>query len=745
MGARDWRSLRKGKAREDEKRSSHPYLIGNFRPVEKEHHLTPCTVVEGSIPRELWGGQYIRNGGNPAFPPKEKTAYHWFDGDGMLHGVHFRISTTADGVHSVEPHYTNRYIQTDVFLASKTRGSTILPSISSLLISPSDSLGTKAALVPMLIRTVAIAYLSSLTRLSVTNTAVYFHNRRLLATCESGPPMRIALPELTTVGWYVHPDENGEGGLGRGELTVGAKEWIGAGRFAGAMLEEWQTGHPKLDPISGEFLTYGYNIFARPYVTYSVIGPHSEHRIFKQPVEIPTAKMMHDWGVSRKHTIIMDLPLTMSPFNIAKGLKPMVYFNRKLKSRFGIMPRYFSGQQSDIRWYETDPCLIFHTANAFDETDEAGAVNAVSLLACRFATAKLVHAAGGRPAPAQEEAIAAALPDGDIVRLTYYRFDLSTSKNTITHEFALSNIPYEFPVANPAAVMRETQYLYGCTMRRGRFDEAMRAAKIDSFVKFDSRALVAKGKAQGFTRSGIVDTRSVMDVIEQQSTYGPDHVPTDPVRIYALPAHHYAQEPAFVARQDASAEDDGYLLFYVYDERQLDSLGSASDDTKGELWIIDSMKIGRSATHEDALVARISVPQRVPYGLHCNFISQAQIASQRREEWQAPKPVLTAAQIRAARTTEAIDVLLGEQDIGQRRDSLARLELAWLLYLSIAGWLVLRSAPPHSSHVLLVAMIRSARDVCMTLLAARLFFIFQPRFAVLRHIFSAKHRTPASP
>ena len=35
-----------------------------------------CTIT-GNIPEELVGGQYIRNGGNPVYPPEKGRHYHW--------------------------------------------------------------------------------------------------------------------------------------------------------------------------------------------------------------------------------------------------------------------------------------------------------------------------------------------------------------------------------------------------------------------------------------------------------------------------------------------------------------------------------------------------------------------------------------------------------------------------------------------------------------------------------------------
>lgn len=59
-----------------QRRSQHPYLAGNFYPVRKEFDLVACSVLSGSIPEELAGGQYLRNGGNAFHPPAPGEGYH---------------------------------------------------------------------------------------------------------------------------------------------------------------------------------------------------------------------------------------------------------------------------------------------------------------------------------------------------------------------------------------------------------------------------------------------------------------------------------------------------------------------------------------------------------------------------------------------------------------------------------------------------------------------------------------------
>jgi carotenoid cleavage dioxygenase len=62
----------------------HPFLTGIHEPMREERTLTTLKVT-GEIPADL-DGRYVRIGPNPATPPNA-AAYHWFLGDGMIHGV----------------------------------------------------------------------------------------------------------------------------------------------------------------------------------------------------------------------------------------------------------------------------------------------------------------------------------------------------------------------------------------------------------------------------------------------------------------------------------------------------------------------------------------------------------------------------------------------------------------------------------------------------------------------------------
>lgn len=78
------------------------FLDGNFGPVTEEV-TTLDLPVTGTIPPEL-AGRLVRIGPNPKTPPDPAT-YHWFLGDGMVHGLRLRDGRAE--------WYRNRWVQGD--------------------------------------------------------------------------------------------------------------------------------------------------------------------------------------------------------------------------------------------------------------------------------------------------------------------------------------------------------------------------------------------------------------------------------------------------------------------------------------------------------------------------------------------------------------------------------------------------------------------------------------------------------
>ena len=75
----------------------------------------------------------------------------------------------------------------------------------------------------------------------------------------------------------------------------------------------------------------------------------------------------------------------------------------------------------------------------------------------------------------------------------------------------------------------------------------------------------------------------------------------------------FGGEAVFVPRPGATVEDDGWVITYIHD----------TIANKSELLILNAQNI----TSEP--VARVMLPQRVPFGFHCGWVSSEQMATQK--------------------------------------------------------------------------------------------------------------------
>lgn len=200
-----------------------------------------------------------------------------------------------------------------------------------------------------------------------------------------------------------------------------------------------------------------------------------------------------------------------------------------------------------------------------------------------------------------------AVPSGpaEVCELYYYQVDTSLSTNAApTHAFSLSVIPFEFPEVSSETAMDAARYVYGCSLRTGSFSAALgKASKIDCIVKMDVLDLSAKGKKYGLGPHQAVDHRSISQLLSSQQPRPQQGCDPENIRGFSLPEHHFAQECSFVPRFQQRGEDDGYLLFYVFDERQLDCDGEPAVDATSELWILDAWDM-------TSVIAQVHLPQR---------------------------------------------------------------------------------------------------------------------------------------
>lgn len=295
---------------------SNRYLQDNFAPVHDE--LTAFDLpVAGTIPDHL-DGRYLRIGPNPANDPGQD--YHWFLGEGMVHGVRIEDGKAR--------WYRNRWVR------------------------PQDG-----DFPP--------------------NTNVLQHAGQTMALVEAGAPPYALTDELDTVG------------------RCG---------FAGD-LRAGYTAHPHEHPETGELHAVSYSWTRGNRVDYSVLDV--DGRIRRQvEIEVQGSPMMHDFALTEHYVVVYDLPVTFDVGMAARVMpRPMrlparLLLNRVIgrnplpdpvidriargaggspttlpyswnpdyAARIGLLPR--DGDGRDVRWFDIDPCYVFHTLNAYEDGTE---------------------------------------------------------------------------------------------------------------------------------------------------------------------------------------------------------------------------------------------------------------------------------------------------------------------------------------------------------------------------------------
>ncbi len=191
---------------------------------------------------------------------------------------------------------------------------------------------------------------------------------------------------------------------------------LGVEDFGGAVTTSF-TAHPKLCPVTGELLAFGYSVVTTPYLTYFRIGPTGEV-LAVEPIEIPNPVMMHDWNVTEHHVVFMDLPVRFGLERAMAGDQPFGW-HPESGARLGVMPR--NGTNADVTWHEIDPCYVFHPLNAYEDGDR------IELLVCR-----------------QDRAMAGGFDDIESARAHLWRWSIDQRTGTVT-ETQLDDRIADFP------------------------------------------------------------------------------------------------------------------------------------------------------------------------------------------------------------------------------------------------------------------------------------------------------------
>ena len=240
--------------------------------------------------------------------------------------------------------------------------------------------------------------------LSPANTHIIEHAGRLLALEEAHFPYELDR-ELNTVGCFDFD----------GRLTTP------------------MTAHPKVCPTTGELMFFGYQFMNEPWLTYHRVDA-AGNLVQSEQIEIPNPIMMHDFAITEHYSLFFDLPIVFSIDN--GGFR----FKREAGGRIGVMPR--AGTNADVKWFEVEPCTVFHSFNAYERGDE------IVLQVCR-ASSIMEHGMSDL---------------GDQSTPWQWNLDLTTGRATETH---LDDHHGDFPRVDDRLIGQPARYGYMAGLRPG--------------------------------------------------------------------------------------------------------------------------------------------------------------------------------------------------------------------------------------------------------------------------------------
>ena len=307
---------------------------------------------------------------------------------------------------------------------------------------------------------------------SVANTSVLGHAGKIYALEEGSFPYELS-KEVDTIGCHTYG----------GKLTTA------------------MTAHPKVCGETGELLMFGYSSLP-PYLTYHRISPDGQ-LVQSEEITVGGPTMMHDFTVTRNHSIFLDLPAIFDMEMAMQGGMP-IRWSDDYASRFGVMPR--AGSDADVKWFDVNPCYVFHTLNSYEDGDEI-VVNGCRLREIWRDSSEI--AVNDAPDPA------------DSPMMWEWRLNMKTG--TVS-ESQIDDRGSEFPKLPDSLVGLQNRYGYCLSMGDGGISGVSEGG---ATVKYDL--------ANGGTSE-----------------------------LHNFPKSHFPGEPSFVPAEGAKNEDDGYLMTYVY-------------------------------------------------------------------------------------------------------------------------------------------------------------------------------------
>ncbi len=280
-----------------------------------------------------------------------------------------------------------------------------------------------------------------------------------------------------------------------------------------------------------------------PVIRYYVVDADGT-LVHRAKLSVPAPVMMHDFIITEHHAVFLDSPIVFDVANMGTG--PMVQWRPDNGTRIGVLPR--RGNAEDVRWFEIDPGHVQHFWNGWVDGDR------IEFSGTRFAHPEFGIDTSG---PLDESSV-----DNTPPYPARFWVDLAAGEagweqtDDLGGDFARFN-------DDRNGVRSRFHYMSAVVA------DDRRLGDFDTIVRYDD----ATGERQLWS---------------------------------AGPSGHVG-ESVFAPDPHGSAEDDGWLINAVYDDRT----------NRTDVCVLDACAVSAGP------IARVHLPHRMPFGFHANWFGAA--------------------------------------------------------------------------------------------------------------------------
>ncbi|MFN6395548.1 MAG: carotenoid oxygenase family protein [Aphanizomenon sp.] len=323
-------------------------------------------------------------------------------------------------------------------------------------------------------------------------------------------------------------------------------ETLGNEYFNGVLSKgEAFSAHPRIDP-NGTLVNFAIKPGLSTTITIFELNKNGEITS-KKNHNVPGFCFIHDFVITENYCIFFQNPVNFNPIPFALGIcgaAECIKIQKNQPTKIIIIPR--KTQTENVKVLETKAGFIFHHVNAFELENEINEIIVDSIC---------------------YESLTEVEPNSDYRKTDFeknsppqlWRFNLNLSNNKVQNQL-IDPRPTEFPTIHPNYMGKSYRYLYSAAAHQSTVN-----APLQAIFKVD----LESGTKQ----------------------------------LWSAAPRGFVGEPIFVPRPNSQQEDDGWIIFVVYN----------AENHRSEIVILDGQNL------EKGRIAKLHLKHHIPYGLHGSF------------------------------------------------------------------------------------------------------------------------------